>query len=99
MEDPSPAALARFVSDDFTRAHAPGVSGEMQRELAVRVETALRSAIRAERDACVAECARRHELWASYQDRTGVPSSLRGEARARANEAALLADALRARGG
>jgi hypothetical protein len=97
MSDLSPAALARFVADDFRRAHEPGVTEEMRRELAVRVETALRAAIRAERDACVTECTRRHDLWSSYEDRDEVPPALRAEARFRANEAAHLADALRAR--
>jgi hypothetical protein len=98
MDDLSPAALARFVSDDFGREHAPGFTEEMRRELAIRIETVLKTAIRIERSACVAECVRRHDLWSSYEDRNQVPSALRGEARARANEAAHLADALRARG-
>jgi len=98
MNDLSPAALARFVSDDFAQAYAPAFTEEMRRELAIRIETVLRTAIRAERGECVAECARRHDLWSSYQDRDEAPSELRGEARARANEAAHLADALRARG-
>jgi hypothetical protein len=98
MEDLSPAVVARFAADDFRRAHAPGFTDEMGRDLAVRLETALRAAIRAERDACVAACARRQELWASYEERDQVPAALRGEARNRANEAAHLADALRVRG-
>jgi hypothetical protein len=98
MDDLSPVALARFVSDDLGRAHAPGFTEEIRRELAIGIETALRTAIRIERSACVAECARRHDLWSSYEDRDEVPAALRGEARARANEAAHLADALRARG-
>lgn len=98
MSDLSPAALARFVSEDFGRAHAPGFTEAMRGELDIRIETVLRTAIRTERSACVAECARRHDLWSSYEDRNEVPAALRGEARARANEAAHLADALRARG-
>jgi hypothetical protein len=99
MDDLSPAAIARFVSDDFGRAHAPGLTEEIRGELAVRIEMVLTTAIRNERSACAAECARRHDLWSSYEDRAESPSALRGEARARANEAAHLADALRARGG
>lgn len=98
MEELTPAALASFVADDFRRLHAPAFTAEMRRELAIRIETVLRSAIRAERSACIAECARRQDLWSSYEGRDEVPAALRGEARARANEAALLADALRARG-
>jgi hypothetical protein len=98
MNQLSPEAVSRFVAEDFRRVHAHAVTAQMAGELAVRIETALRSAIGEERAACVLECARRHELWNAYEERTGVPSQLRVEARARANEAALLADALRARG-
>jgi hypothetical protein len=98
MSDLSPAEVARFVLEDFGRANAPGFTETMRRELAIRIETALRAAIRIERSACVAECVRRHVLWSSYEDRHEVPPALRGEARARANEAAHLADALRIRG-
>ena len=98
MDDLSPEAFAQFVSEDFRRAHAQGFTEEMRRDLAIRIETVLRTAIRAERSACVAACARRHDLWSSYEGREEVPSALRGEARARANEAAHLADALRVRG-
>lgn len=94
----SPEAVARFAADDFRRAHPAAITAEMALELAVRIETALRAAILEERSACVAECTRRYELWAAYGERTGVPPQLEAEARARANEAALLADALRARG-
>ena len=61
------------------------------------METALRTAVRQERLACVAECERRRTLWAETEDRSSTPPSLRTEARFRANEAAVLADALRAR--
>jgi hypothetical protein len=98
MNPLSPEAVSRFVAEDFRRAHPLAVTAAMAQELAVRLETALRSAIGEERDACILECTRRHELWNAYEERTGVPSQLRVEARARANEAALLADALRARG-
>jgi hypothetical protein len=94
MQELSPATFALLVAEDFGRAHARAVTEEMKRELAVRIETALRAAIRHERTACVELCARRYELWASYEDRSGIPPELRVEARARANEAAHLADAL-----
>ena len=98
MNDLSPAALARFVSEDFARAHAPGFTEALRRDLAVHLELALRTAIRTERSACVAECTRRRDLWSSYEGRDEVPSSLRAEARQRANEAPHLVDALRAHG-
>ena len=97
MNQLSPEALARFLSEDFRRAH-PGVTEAMAQELAVRVETALRVVVRDEREACVAECERRRALWTGTEEKAETPAPLRVEARARANEAALLADALRARG-
>jgi hypothetical protein len=98
MEDLSPATLAQVVAEDFGRAHAVIVTDEVRSELAVRIETALRTSVRHERSACVELCTRRYDLWSAYEDRSGIPSDFRVEARARANEAAHLADALRARG-
>ncbi|HYG69976.1 MAG TPA: hypothetical protein VD838_20040 [Anaeromyxobacteraceae bacterium] len=96
MNQLSPEALARFLSEDFRRAH-PELTEAMAQDLAVRLETALRVAIRDEREACAAECERRRALWAATEEKAETPAQLRAEARARANEAALLADALRAR--
>ncbi len=49
--------------------------------------------VRLERERCVAICRRRAELWRTTGARSSV-ASVRGEARARANEAAYLADLL-----
>ena len=87
------AALARMIATDVVRAR-PTVGAE---ELAHRLETALRSTVRQERLACVAECERRRTLWTETEERPATPPSLRAEARFRANEAAVLADALRSR--
>ena len=50
--------------------------------------------MRRERDRCVQICRRRAELWRKTSATRGVPSGAREEARARANEAAYLADLL-----
>ncbi len=96
MDEIAPAALARMIAADVRRAH-PSIGGAGVEEIAHRLETGLRTAIRHERLACVEECDRRRALWTETEERAGTPPSLRAEARFRANEAAVLADALRAR--
>jgi hypothetical protein len=93
MEELSLAAVAAMTARDVLRAH-PGLGGSGAEDLAHRLETALRTAVRL---ACVAECERRKALWTETEERPATPPSLRTEARFRANEAAVLADALRAR--
>lgn len=97
MEELSLAAVAAMTARDVLRAH-PGLGASGAEDLAHRLETALRTAVRQERLACVAECERRKALWTATEERSATPPSLRTEARFRANEAAVLADALRARG-
>ena len=96
MEELPLAALARMIAADVLRAH-PSVGSAAAEAITHRLETALRTAVRQERLACVAECERRRDLWTGTEERPGTPPSLRAEARFRANEAAVLADALRAR--
>ena len=98
MEELSLASIAAMTARDVLRIH-PGLGAAGAEELAHRLETALRTAVRQERLACVAECERRRTLWAETEDRSSTPPSLRSEARFRGNEAAVLADVLRARGG
>jgi hypothetical protein len=97
MEELSLAAIAAMTARDVLRAHT-GLGATGAEDLAHRIETALRTAVRQERLACVARCEHRRALWAETEDRSTTPPSLRSEARFRGNEAAVLADALRARG-
>jgi hypothetical protein len=90
------AAIARLIAADILRAHPPLGSGGAE-DLRHRLETALRTAVREERLACAAECERRRTLWTETEQRSSTPPGLRSEARCRANEAAVLADALRTR--
>jgi hypothetical protein len=96
MEELSLASIAGMTARDVLRAH-PGLGASGAEDLAHRLETALRTALRQERLACVAECERRRTLWSETEERSSAPPSLRAEARFRGNEAAVLADALRAR--
>lgn len=95
MTDPfSPAELSRIVADDFLRAHA--LAGSLRGDLANRLQTALQTAIRHQREADVALCFSRRQLWERTADRPNTPAGLEAEARARANEAAYLEDAIAA---
>ena len=96
MEEISPAAVAAMTARDALRAH-PGLGAAGAEDLAHRIETALRTAVRQERLACVGECERRRALWTETEDRPSTPPALRAEARFRGNEASVLADALRLR--
>jgi hypothetical protein len=96
MEEISLAAIALMTARDVLRTH-PGLGPAGAEDLAHRIETALRTVARQERLACVEECDRRRALWSETEDRPSTPPSLRSEARFRGNEAAVLADALRAR--
>lgn len=58
-----------------------------------RIQIAMGAARKEERDRCVALCRTRVELWRTTAERATVPIA-REEARARANEAAYLADLL-----
>ncbi|MGZ3444807.1 MAG: hypothetical protein ACXWLG_04280 [Myxococcaceae bacterium] len=90
------AAIARLIAADTLQAHPP-LGGRGAEDLRHRLETALRTAVREERLACAAECERRRTLWTETEERSSTPSGLRAEARCRANEAAVLADAIRTR--
>jgi hypothetical protein len=59
-----------------------------------RIEAALRRAMRAGREACVALCLRRQALWERTESNLETSELLRAEARYRGNEAAYLADTI-----
>lgn len=98
MEELSLASVALMTARDVLRAH-PVLGAAGAEDLAHRIETALRTAVRQERLGCIDECEGRRTLWSETEERAGTPPSLRAEARFRGNEAAVLADALRARAG
>jgi hypothetical protein len=97
MEALSPEVLATLVAAEFAEAHRPLVADVVRDELAARIEVALRRVAREEREACVAVCMQRHAMWETTENRATLAEPIRGEARMRANEAAVIADALRAR--
>jgi hypothetical protein len=95
MDELSVPLLSQMISTDFARVSGCPLSDETLRDLAVRIETGIRTALNHQREALVAQCEARCELWTRTEQGAGVPGNLRAEARARANEAAYLRDALR----
>lgn len=97
MDDALLRGTAAFIAHDFLKAHPELAAEALRPELAALVETALRSVVRQERELCAAACDSRKELWSRTEANLNAPAQLRAEARARANEAAVIADAIRAR--
>jgi hypothetical protein len=94
---PTLSDVARVTVDDFRKGREATISLAIARDLAVAVELALLTAVRAERRACVAECTRRAELWERTAERPEAHEQARKEAVHRANEARYLADLLATR--
>ena len=97
MERLSPEVLATLVAAELVEAHRPLLDDALRDELAARIETALHRVAREEREACVAVCLQRQAMWEATEVRSTVSGPLRSESRARCNEAAAIADALRER--
>ena len=97
MHEVPPEVLARAAVEQVAAAHGAALTSEMRRDLIIAIDKALRTAVQIERDACVEICQHRHRLWEVTSDKPTTPEALRPEARARANEAAYLADALAGR--
>ena len=95
MDELSVPALSQMISTDFARVSGCDLSEETLRALAIRVETGIRTALNHQREAFVAQCEARCDLWTRTEQRADAPGTLRAEARARANEAAYLRDAVR----
>lgn len=94
MEDFSPEVLATIVAEQYGDAHADAVTTPMREDLARRLERALRDAVLAARRGAADLCRRRQELWTATEAQATTSDLLRAEARARANEAVYLADAI-----
>jgi hypothetical protein len=88
--------LAEDVASDFAAAHK--ITDELRDELHEVVLVALRRVARHERESCVAVCLERHAMWEKTEARSTISEPLRLEARARCNEAAVIADAMRGAG-
>jgi hypothetical protein len=97
MEGLTPEVVATVVAAEIAEAHGLLIDDEVLDKLARRIEMALRRMAREERAACVAICDARQAMWEATDVRSTIAEPLRAEARARGNEAAVIADALRER--
>ena len=97
MAGPAFEVLATLVAAELAEAHRPLIDDALRDQLAQRLETALRRIAREEREACAGVCLARQAMWEATENRSTIAEPLRAEARARANEAAVIADALRER--
>ena len=82
-----------FFNPQILAQYGPSILGGFW----VTIEVALLTAVRDERRACVAECARRAELWEKTGDKADASAPIRAEARARAAEAHYLGDLMATR--
>jgi hypothetical protein len=98
MDRTSPEVLAAVVAAEIAETHHLDIDDSLLDSLTSRIEAALRRMARLERDACVAVCIERQAMWESTEARSTISEPLRQEARARCNEAAVIADALRTAG-
>jgi len=94
MGDFSPEVLATMFAERFGDAHAGALTAPMCEDLIRRLEHALRDAMLAGRRNAAELCQQRQALWTATEAQATSSDLLRAEARARANEAAHLADAL-----
>lgn len=94
MEAFSPEVLATMVAERFGDVHAGAVTAPMREDLTRQLERALRDAVLAARRGAAELCQQRQALWTATEAQATTSELLRAEARARANEAAYLADAL-----
>jgi hypothetical protein len=90
------AVVAAELASQFASTHAAIERDDALRDaIAARVETAMRRLARQERDACAALCLQRQAMWEATEARSTIAEPLRHEARSRANEAQVIADAIR----
>jgi hypothetical protein len=90
--------LASDFSSEFLAAHSE-IPKEKRDDLQRMLLGAARRAVQNERQACLAVCEKRQAMWEATEARSTIAEPLRTEARARSNEAAVIADAIRNAGG
>lgn len=97
MQAFDPAVGAAVLAAELAEAYPTKIDAAMRDHFVAGIETALRKARRAEREACAALCEQRQALWERTENEPQTTEPMRAEARHRGNEAAYLADALRGR--
>jgi hypothetical protein len=81
------------AAGDLVRRELPDASDNTRQSLVTAVTNLLIEAVNHERERAVGVCRKRADLWRKTPSANG-PAAIREEARARANEAAYLADLL-----
>ena len=99
MQIIAPETLARAVAEQLAVAHPDVARSGLREDLIRQVAKALRTAVQLEREAVAGLCRERQRLWEATEQRPQTPEPMRAEARARANEAAYLGDAIVERAG
>jgi hypothetical protein len=94
MDETSPEVIATVAAERFGDAYGGVISAAMRQDLCRRIENAIRVALRDQGSAFAKLCRTRQTLWEGTEARPVTTELLRAEARARANEAAYLADAV-----
>ena len=94
MEHLSPEVLATVVAENFGDSYGNLINAVMQEVLRASGGARHADAIAGDRKAASALCLERQALWEATEARPTTPEHLRAEARARANEAAYVADAI-----
>jgi hypothetical protein len=89
--------LADDFSSEFLAAHSE-IPKHKHEDIQYLVLAAARRAAQNERQACLAACEERQAMWEATEARSTIAEPLRTEARARSNEAAAIADAIRSAG-
>jgi hypothetical protein len=86
--------LATVVATELATAH-PEIDDALRDVITASIEAGMHRLARQERDACAALCLQRQAMWEATEARSTIAAPLRHEARARANEAQVIADAIR----
>lgn len=95
----NPEVAAAVLAAELAEMHPWAIHPERRDYFAARIETVLRGAMTAEREACATLCAQRQALWERTENAASTLEPLRAESRFRSNEAAYLADVIRERAG
>ena len=90
-----PAVAAAVLAAELAESYPSRIDSAMRDHFVAGIETVLRKAMRAEREACATLCVQRQAMWEKTENKPETLELMRTEARHRGNEAAYLADALR----
>jgi hypothetical protein len=94
MQTFDPEVAAAVLAAELGEAEPAAIDSAVREHRTARIESLLRTAMRAERESCVVLCRARQALWERTERNPETSEMLSAEARFRGNEAAYLADVL-----